>query len=266
MGLTVVVGCGPAGRALTLAEEHLGREVFVLGRGEDTLGRTPELIVLAVPDDAIAEAAREIALPIAGPGTLVVHLSGALGPEVLAEVGVTGAEFAAIHPVLQFRGNAEDIERLRSATITVAGDENARHTAARVIQRWGGRVVPLPYIVDRARYHLALALASNHVTAVLAWAEELLKPAFDDDARDLTAEMAAQAVDLYRASGAQQALTGPVVRGDLATVERHFAALEPAERVRYAGLLEPVIAVAEQSGRLAPESADALRALVARHR
>ena len=266
MGLTVVVGRGPAGRALTLAEEHCGREVYVLGRGEDSLGRAPELIVLAVPDDAIAESARNIALPIAGPGTLVVHLSGALGPEVLAEVEATGAQVAAVHPVLQFQGNADDLERLRGATVTVAGSEDARHAAAQVIQRWGGRVVPLPYIVDRARYHLALALASNHLTAVLAWAEELLKPAFGAETRELTADMAAHAVEMFRASGAMKSLTGPVVRGDIATVERHFAALEPAERVRYAGLLEPVIAVAEQSGRLAPESADALRALVARHR
>ena len=266
MGLTVVVGQGAVGRTLVLAEERAGRDVFVLDRGEDTLGRVPELVLLAVPEDAIAVAARETAAPIVGPGTLVAHLNGALGPEALTAAQERGALIVAMHPVMQFEGTIIDVERLRDARVSLAGSDEARAAAQRVVERWGATPVVIPDRADRANYHLALALASSHVAALLGWAEELLGPFFGLSAREVAADMAAHAVEMVRVRGANQALTGAVARGDVATVERHLEALPPSQRARYAGLLETVIAIAVKHRRLGPQAAEDLRALSARHR
>lgn len=282
MALSLIVGPGRVGTALALAESRAGREVLLVGRcegawqqqawdlglrtavGAEGIEEAPGLLLFAVRDDALAEAIAEYA-GLASAETLVAHSSGAYGVEALQPSAERGADCVALHPVMQFTEPEADLARMRGAPFTLAGAADAQRRAAEVVRRWGGSAVELPDGLDRRRYHLGLALASNHLTATLGWAEQLLTPAFGADARAQVARMAVQATESFHARGAAEALTGPVVRGDTATLRAHFAALTPEEAVRYAGLLAAVLDLAVDSGRLEQQAADEIRRLVAQH-
>lgn len=295
MPLTLVFGPGKAGRALALAHRRAGDDVRLVGRLRgawqdwaeaegiecaclpasadadsvvDALGlrsgERPATLLLAVPDDGLATLVTLLDEASVHAG-LAAHVSGLHGVEALAPLAAHGASTAALHPVLQFVAPEKDILALASAQVTVECDLQDRAAAHACVARWGATPVDLPHGIDRRRYHLGLAVASNHVTALFAMAEDLLRPAFGDAARARVARMAGHAIAAAEAHGADQALTGPVVRGDVRTIAAHLAALAPEERAAYAGLLEAVVALAERSGRLDAVRAAEIRALARQH-
>ncbi len=285
MARTLVIGPGRVGRALALVHRRAGEEVLLVGRKPgpwqawaaeqgirttlhlaDGAAHKPRLVLIAVPDRGIAEVASDCARDLACDGTLIVHVSGMHDVNVLQAAALEGAFTAAMHPVMQFLEPERDAEMLRHAIVTITASPNAREEALKIAAVWGARPVRLKAEVDRRRYHLGLALASNHITALMAWAEELLRPAFGEEAWDVVDTMATQAMGAARANGPAAALTGPVARGDVATVREHLAGLSEEERHRYAGLLEVVLNLAVKSERLDPDSARELRELAERHR
>jgi predicted short-subunit dehydrogenase-like oxidoreductase (DUF2520 family) len=278
---TLIIGPGRAGRALALAHRRAGQEVFLLGRREGewqdwaraqgiqpilSWGEAPReaaFIILAVPDRAILEVARDAAASYAGNAKTFVHLSGMHDLDVLKPISLEGGFVAAMHPVMQFADPESDLATLRQAVVTETADPNAREGVLEVAEVWGAAPVRLKAGVDRRRYHLGLALASNHLTALLSWSAELLDPVFGADTFDVVAKMAAHALELAQRDGAAQALTGPVVRGDVETVQEHLSSLSQEEKRRYAGLLDLVVDLAEQGHRLPADAAERLRALAA---
>lgn len=273
---TLVIGPGRAGRALALAHRRAGDAVTLVGRRDGAwrewaaareIEAVFELeaafaarrILIAVPDRELPAVAAACAHVLPGSDRFFAHLSGIHGPEALA--AASDARRAALHPILQFVEPESDLARLRASLVSVAVAEESRAEALATVAVWGARAHELPPATDRRRYHLGLALAANHLTALLAFAETMLAEAFGAQAREVAAGMAEQAIAAVRARGAPGALTGAVVRGDLATVRAHFAALDAAERRAYAGQLEALIALAQGSGRLGAEPAAALRAL-----
>lgn len=283
LDLTLVVGTGPVGRTLALAQARYGDRVLLLGRSRGPwirwaraqgiaplLGLGPEplrprRVLIAVPDRELAAAARAVA------GWLVpdrrrfaAHVSGFHDLRVLAPFARRGARVAALHPVLPFGDPHDTLVRLQGALVTVLAGPGARRPAGRLVARWGARPLFLSRGLDRRRYHLGHVLAANHVTALLAWAEELLRPALGRRARGAVCDLAAQALDRVRTVGPDLALTGPVVRGDAEVVAGHVRALRSRERERYRSLLDLVLALAERSGRLDRAGARAIRALVRR--
>lgn len=285
MTRTLVIGPGRVGRTLALIHRRAGDDVVLVGRKpgpwqewakkqgigssirlDQSARPKPDQVLIAVPDRAVAEVAGDCARALPCDGTLVVHLSGMHDVDVLKAVALEGAFTAAMHPVMQFLDPEQDAAMLRHALVTLTASPNAREEALRLAAVWGARPVRLKADVDRRRYHLGLALASNHITALLAWSEELLRPAFGDEAWEVVNTMATQAMGAARAKGPVAALTGPIVRGDVATVREHLAGLSEEERHRYAGLLDLVLGLALKSDRLDAESARELRELAARHR
>jgi len=285
MTRTLVVGPGRAGRALALVHRRAGEEVMLLGhkpgpwqewakaqgigaelRWEKAAAHQPQLVILAVPDRAIGEAAADCARHLACDGRMFAHVSGMHDVDALKAVALEGGFTAAMHPVMQFTDPEQDVELLRHAIVTITASPNAREESLRIAGIWGARPVRLKADVDRRRYHLGLALASNHITALLAWAEDLLRPAFGAEAWDVVDAMATQAMGAARANGPAAALTGPISRGDVGTVREHLAALSAEERKRYAGLLDVVLNLALKSDRIDAESARELRALAAANR
>lgn len=285
MTRTLVVGPGRAGCALALVHQRAGDEVVLLGRRagpwqawakeqgiqarlrwEKAAEADPQVVILAVPDRAIPEAAAACARHLQCDGRMFVHVSGMHDVDALKAVALEGGFTAAMHPVLQFTEPAADVELLRHAIVTITASPNAREESLRVAGVWGARPVRLKADVDRRRYHLGLALASNHITALLAWAEELLRPAFGAEAWDVVDTMATQAMGAARANGPAAALTGPIARGDVGTVREHLAGLSVEERHRYAGLLDVVLSLALKSDRLDAQSARELKELAAANR
>lgn len=281
---TIVVGPGRAGCSLALAHHQAGQEVYLLGRhsGEwqewakaqgihpilswQEAPNSASFVIMAVPDRQILAASEVCADEYACNAKTFVHLSGMHDLDVLKPISLEGGFVAAMHPVMAFSDPATDVLALRQAVVTETADPNAREGVLEIAQVWGASPVRMRRNVDRRRYHLGLALASNHLTALLGWSRDLLEPVFGDETFDVVARMASQALENSRSKGAAEALTGPVVRGDVETVQEHLASLSQQEQRRYAGLLDMVVDLAEQGHRLPPDAAERLRAIAAEAR
>jgi predicted short-subunit dehydrogenase-like oxidoreductase (DUF2520 family) len=220
-----IIGPGRAGTSLALALTNAGWDVApMLGRRDELAGAAAgvDLVVVATPDDAVRAAARSIAPE---PTTVVAHLAGSLGLKALAP----HVRRAAVHPLVALPTPELGAKRLVGAWFAVAGDP----LAGRVVQALGGR----SFEVDddqRAVYHAAAVIASNHVVALLGQVERL----GDEVGVPFEAylDLARATLDNVATLGPRRALTGPAARGDEATIRRHLRALPPDERAAYRAL------------------------------
>lgn len=182
-----------------------------------------DLIFLTVPDAAIAELA--CTLPWR-PEQAVVHCSGALGLEVLEPASRAGALPGCLHPLQSFPAREGDATRFHGITCGIEAAGDLGRALERMAVALGARVVRLEG-VDRAAYHAAAVFVSNYVVALMAASERVWTQAGlpREAARAALAPLLAGAAQNIAAHPLAEALTGPVARGDLATVERHLAAL-----------------------------------------
>ena len=209
-----VVGAGRLGTALAAALRAAGLDVRgPLGRGESPAGAA--IVLLCVPDAEIAAAAASIP-----PGPLVGHCSGATGLDALG-----GHEAFGLHPLMTVPAGAP-AGVLAGAGAAVAGSTPRALATAERLARAAG-MVPAPIAeADRAAYHAAASIASNFLVTLEGAAERLAGTAHVD--RALLVPLVRAAVENWAARGAPDALTGPIARGDEATVARQRAAV--AER------------------------------------
>jgi predicted short-subunit dehydrogenase-like oxidoreductase (DUF2520 family) len=207
-----LVGAGRLGTALADALRAAGASVDgPLGRGADGAGA--DVVLLCVPDGEIAAAAAAVAR-----GPLVGHCSGALGLEVLGE-----RESFSLHPLM----TVTDLgARFDGAGAAVDGtSDRAVETATALAEAVGLRPIRIAP-GDRAAYHAAASIASNFLVTLEAAAERLAASAGAD--REVLVPLVRATVENWAALGPERALTGPVARGDDATVARQRAAV--AER------------------------------------
>jgi len=219
-----VIGPGKAGLSLTGALCASGWRVGApLGRGDDLTSAAAgvDLLVIATPDSAITAVAAAVS-PV--PTTVVAHLSGSLGLSVLEP----HVRRAAIHPLRSLPAPGTD---LRGAWFAISGDP----LAADVVASLDGRVVQVDD-AQRVSYHAAAVIASNHLVALLGQVERVAAEA--GVPLEAYLDLVRGTVDNVAALGPAAALTGPVARGDWATVDNHLAALAPAERPAYQALAD----------------------------
>jgi predicted short-subunit dehydrogenase-like oxidoreductase (DUF2520 family) len=212
-----ILGPGRVGTALARALRDVGVDVEgPLGR--DTRPSGCDAIVLCVPDAEIATAAE--AVTAAAP--LVGHTSGATPLAALAHAGVPGF---GLHPLQSF---AHPRVSFDGAGAAVAGSTpEALAFATDLAERLGMK----PFEIDddgRAAYHAAASVASNFLVTLEAAAETLAGGAglSREDARLLLMPLVRQTVENVAELGPEAALTGPVARGDEATVAAQRAAVE----------------------------------------
>jgi pantoate--beta-alanine ligase len=218
-----LIGPGRAGRSLTAALADVGCEVLgTLVRGDDLAqaARDVDVLVIATPDSAIAQVAASV-LPVVG--TVVVHLSGALGLDVLSP----HPRRASLHPLVPLPSPEVGRVRLRSGiTFAVAGDPLAAELAGLL----GGSVV----VVDdehRAAYHAAACIAANHLVGLMGQVERVAASA--GLGLDAFVGLARAALTDVSELGPASALTGPAARGDVTTLEHHRRTLDAAELPAY---------------------------------
>jgi predicted short-subunit dehydrogenase-like oxidoreductase (DUF2520 family) len=229
-----IVGPGRAGTSLALALTNAGWDVApMLGRRDLVSGAAHgvDLLVLATPDDAIREVARAVE---PDETTVVAHLAGARGLEVLTP----HRRRAAVHPLISLPTPELGARRLVGGWFATAGDP----LAGEVVDALHGRAFTVEDR-DRATYHAAAVIASNHLVALLGQVERLAGwvgvpfEAYLDLATDTLANVAEL--------GPAAALTGPAARGDEATLRRHLRALPVDERKAYRGMIDAARRLAE---------------------
>jgi hypothetical protein len=206
-------------------------------------------VLLTVPDAAIPELARELAVLPLPPATAVLHLSGALGLEALQPLAATGCSPGALHPLAVLADPVEGADRLRGAWWGLEAEGSARALARRIVHVAEGQLLDVPPGA-RAMYHAAAVFASNYLVALLGVAERLMGAAGvpADAARAALCSLGVGTVESVAARGPVEALTGPLMRGDVDTVRRHLASLSETERSLYCSLVPPTLALARQAG------------------
>lgn len=273
-----VIGCGRAGGtvAAALANTRLleigqvlnrSREsgeaaVERLGAGEavEAVGdfSTAELWLVGTSDGAIADVARKLAK--SGPalrGSVVFHLSGRFGPDVLEAVAGAGARPAAVHPVRSMPRLYADPKAFEGTVCIAEGAREALDTLREPFGATGALWREVEGL-DRGLYHAALAIISNVTKGVIWKAQNWLEAAGLDagtaaDASDSLLSITAE--DVFR-DGARHSITGPVVRGDTSTVEAHLEALRAVGRHDaevYRILARTVLELANERGDLDDE-------------
>lgn len=207
-----IVGRGRVGTALAAALRRAGYEVSgPLGRGADGAGA--DAVLLCVPDGEIASAAALIAR-----GPLVGHCSGATGLNEL-----TPHEAFSLHPLMTV---TEDGADFAGAGAAIAGTTpRALALAGEIAQTLGMRAVEIAE-TDRPAYHAAASIASNFLITLEAAAERVAGAAGVQRAQ--LVPLVRAAVENWAHLGPERALTGPVARGDEATVARQRAAVQGA--------------------------------------
>jgi predicted short-subunit dehydrogenase-like oxidoreductase (DUF2520 family) len=219
-----------------------------------------ELVLLAVPDDALGDLVQGLAATGGWQaGQIVVHTSGRHGVRVLDPARRRHALPLALHPAMTFTGTAMDLDRLADCAFGVTADEQLRPVAEALVLEMGGTPV---WVEEEARvlYHCALAHGANHVTTLTSEAMDLLARAGVAEPHRVLAPLMQAALDNALRMG-DAALTGPVSRGDVGTVGDHLDVLErvaPEIRRTYVALARATALRALDSGRLRPAAAEPL--------
>ena len=222
----LIVGRGRMGQALFAALrrtrlDRLGVTVDgPVGRATtEQQGGDADIVLLAVPDDAIADAAARIV-----PGRLVGHLSGATDLSPLSP-----HEAFSLHPLITVTGA---LSRLEGASAAIAGSTARAHRTAQALTE---ALRMTPFSVDdehRAAYHAAASIASNFFMTIEGFAEEVA--ASVGVTRAALVPLVRAAVENWSVQGAAEALTGPIARGDEETVARQREAIQSVAPERLA--------------------------------
>jgi len=208
------------------------------------------VIILAVPDDAI----RPLAGVLADAGTIgsqqvVLHLSGVHGQEALGPLVGSRAALGSLHPLQTISDPESAAERLKGAWAAVEGMPRAVEAAERLAQDVGLR----PFRIAsqaKAMYHAGAVFASNYFVVVEAVAQRLLRHAglTDAEAWQALRPLVEGTLENLARLGPLGALTGPVARGDEATVRRHVEALTQDDAALYRVLGRAALELAQKRG------------------
>ncbi len=238
-----IVGPGRVGRAIAAAATVAGIDAALIGRdGEGGGAPQAEAALLCVPDSEIEVACCSYTRHL-GATRFVGHTSGATGLGALRAATSAGASAFSLHPLQTIRGEAAD---LAGAFCAVSGSDPDALVVAESLARALG-MSPFEVLEEkRAAYHAAAAIASNFLVTLEESAAELLEGCGIPDARELLAPLVLRSAANWTEHGSS-ALTGPIARGDEATVARHLEALAETDPQ----LLDLYRALAERTVELA---------------
>jgi predicted short-subunit dehydrogenase-like oxidoreductase (DUF2520 family) len=281
-----ILGAGRVGRGLAGALRASGIEIVGLhGRRSDaevTAGALPpaiataEVIVVAVRDAQLDDALHEIASSEAIAGgeaqrrggarrtaavarAIILHVSGGATPRALDELRLRGHPAGTFHPLVPIAEPAHAGERLRGAWIGIDGDPAALDASRQLAGALGASTLRIPR-GEKARYHAAAVLASNFPAVLAALAAELMRNAgvpVPAARGAVTALLRASVANLHDGEPAA-VLTGPIARGDVATVRAHLDALggDPLVEDVYRALSVAAVRLLAQDGADRPTLAE----------
>ncbi len=199
-----------------------------------------DVVWICVTDDAIASTAK--ALRGRWKGTVALHSSGALTSDTLAPLRREGVHLGSLHPMMTFVARAKT--SLSGISFAVEGDAKAVRVGSRIARDLGGSVFPISKR-GKALYHAMGSFSSPLVVATLAMAERIGQAAGlpRRDVPKILQPILHQTLNNYLAKGAAAAFSGPLVRGDVATVSRHLRELKrvPGAREIYVALARSAI-------------------------
>jgi predicted short-subunit dehydrogenase-like oxidoreductase (DUF2520 family) len=272
-----VVGAGRVGTTLAVLLQRAGHRIVGVSGRDATPERAArylpgvpfasaqevasegELVLISVPDVAIERVSRDLSTAGAfREGQTVAHTSGArprdelhVDPQIPTLV---------LHPLQTFPDVEFALRHVPGSALAVTSrDDEGYDVGRRIATDLGMRPFRLSDR-ERAVYHAAAVFASNYVVTVLAAAERLFRLAGVDDPVRQFLPLTRAAVDAVEEFGPGAALTGPVVRGDAATIDSHLGNLVRSGLADlYRSLAVGTLELADHTGRLALETRAVVR-------
>ncbi len=262
-----LIGPGRAGVGLALALAQAGYSVRLHGRNKKSVpapltitvgdgGKPPpwiadvDTVILTVRDDAITPLAASLAKARAiAERHVVLHLSGVQGQEALGPLVTTRAALGSFHPLQTIVEPELTPGRLKGAWAAVEGMPRAIEAGERIAQDLGMR----PFRIatkSKAIYHAGAVFASNYLVVVEAVAQRLLRHAglSDADAWAALRPLVEGTFENLSRHEPREALTGPLVRGDTATIMRHLESLAVDDAKLYRALGRAALELAQKTG------------------
>ena len=281
-----IIGSGRVGRAcgrmwararvfeiqdvLTRSQASAAEAVKFIGAGR-AVGhlrdmRPADVWMIATRDDAIAPSCATLAATgKITPDDIVFHVSGATPSTALRAAREQGALTASVHPIKTFTDPELAVQTFGGTYCSAEGDAEALQALRPAFERIGAKVFDIAPDLKPV-YHAGGVFSCNYLAALIEAALRAHERAGIPRAASLQAlePMVRETVDAIFGKGPARALTGPISRGDVATVERQLAAIEgwdPAMAGLYRGLGLIAVSLAVQDGRLGDETARRLSAL-----
>lgn len=242
-----LIGAGKVGSALAIALQKAGYVIESVvsrtPRSADALARrlgiavaqdaasatvAADLLLIATPDRVIGAVAQALVeRDMCRPGQIALHVCGSQSAESLCALRSAGVAVGSMHPLQTFSDVERAVACLPGTYFAVDGDEAALCSAQEMVAVLGGKSFYVPK-ERRALYHAAACMASNYTVALLHASAHLLSAIGmkEADAMEALAPIMRATFDNVQAFGTVQALTGPIVRGDGVTVERHLQSID----------------------------------------
>jgi predicted short-subunit dehydrogenase-like oxidoreductase (DUF2520 family) len=182
-----------------------------------------DVVWFCTPDEQVARTAAELARLVWN-RKFAFHASGVLTSDELGVLRSRGAQVASVHPLMTFIPGV--VPKLTGVTFAVEADRGAVRVAAAIVRTLGGNVLCIRK-QDKAAYHVFATMICPMLVSLLATAEKVGMLAGISAARARTAmwPIIRQTVVNYEKLGPAKAFTGPIMRGDVATVRQHLASL-----------------------------------------
>ena len=204
-----------------------------------------QIIFITTPDSFIIpvwEQLKELSLR----NQIICHCSGALSSDSFSGAKEAGVSCCSVHPMLPFSNKFSSYQQLEHAFFTVEGHPHAVQVITDLLTSYGNEVCRID-AAAKPEYHAAASILSNQVIAVLDTGYRLLEDCgfSREKAVAATAALVRQNIENVLSQGCVHALTGPIERGDVATVEKHLHCLNTEDAALYRMLGTRLLAIAE---------------------
>lgn len=228
--------------------------------------RKGKLIILGVPDGMIKEVGRDLAASdLEWSKKFVFHCSGLHPSAILKPLEEKGAWVASFHPVQSFPHKKADLGQFKKIYFGIEGSPDALSLAKKMVQDLGGYSLILD-AQDKPLYHAACSVASNFFVVLLDMAISLLERAgFEGErASQFLLPLVQGTLHNVKKFDIGPSLTGPVIRGDRSSVEKHLESLRkyPLYHEMYVNLARCALEIAKREKKLSPKEIRALKNLL----
>ena len=257
--------------------ESAAKASSFIGQGEALTdpaqaAKRAEIVFITTPDRVIQEVCERIATTRAfRQGAIVIHMSGAHSLGLLDAAQREGALRAVIHPLQSLASREQGIRTLPGSYFRVEADPAARETAIHIVEALKGIELVMPkWSSDKdsaALYHAGAVAVSNYFVALVDYGLRFYQALGADKQEALKAVLPLIRGTLHNIEnlGIPDALTGPIMRGDIQTVHDHLDAMQrraPELAGLYKKLAQQTVLVAREKGSITQRTAEELLALV----
>lgn len=207
--------------------------------------RSCHMIFLTVPDGAIASVWEEIK-PFTD-GKIICHCSGLHSSKIFSDIDKRNSYGYSIHPLMAVSNKEESYKEFSKALFTIEGDATYLSHIEEIFQNMGNstRIISAE---NKIKYHAAAAILSNYMTGLFDISQRLFEEcgfAPEEAGKELYS-LAKGNLDHILEDGCVQALTGPIERNDITTVQKHMGVLEGTAKAVYSANARHLISIAEK--------------------